>query len=89
MNATPNAVVKESMALYDFIFRLVNERKVRCMVTLLASMTTVETQNDHGIGNNNQLPCALRTKKALVQPANIMQMLQMAIQRRSLCGCIF
>jgi hypothetical protein len=56
------------------------------IVKLLAITTPVEIQKEVGIENNSQLPCAFRTKKALVQPANIIQILAIPIHINSLCG---
>jgi hypothetical protein len=51
--------------------------------------TAVETQNAVGMVKINQLPCALLTRKALVQPANIIQMLAMAIHNKKFMWMYF
>ena len=52
-------------------------------------MTAVEIQKETGMVNISQFPCAFRTIKALVQPANIIQILAIAIHISNLSGWIF
>jgi hypothetical protein len=59
------------------------------MVKLLRRITAVEIQKETGMVNISQFPWAFRTIKALVQPANIIQILAIAIHISNLCGWIF
>jgi hypothetical protein len=89
INAMPNRVVALNSSLNFVILFFLNSFIEKYMVALLISITNVEIQNEVGIENSNQFPCALRTKKALVQPANIIQILAIPIHMSNLCEFIF